>query len=117
MEQQAQQAAIEQANIAARVERRGILQQEITKVERCDGSDPSLVRRWLKEIQLSAPYLNEDIEMIENFTRFQKPKVAGKIRLSLMGFLAGIALALGISLALDFNKFLDRVEDSRKQAA
>ena len=64
-----------------------------------------------------ARFLNEDIEMIENFTRFQKPKVAGKIRLSLMGFLAGIALALGISLALDFNKFLDRVEDSRKQAA
>ena len=64
MEQQAQQAAIEQANIAARVERRGILQQEVAKVERCDGSDPSLVLCWLKEIQLSAPHLNTDNEML-----------------------------------------------------
>ena len=58
LNQQATQAVIEQTNISARAERREILQQEINKIERCDGTDPALVRRWLKEVQLSVRHLD-----------------------------------------------------------
>ena len=54
----AHQATVEQANIATRSELRDILQLEIQKVEKCDGADPSLVRRWVKDIELATPTLD-----------------------------------------------------------
>ena len=49
-----QEAALrQQAEIAARNERRQIIANEIGKVTKCDGSDPTLVRQWIQEIQLA----------------------------------------------------------------
>lgn len=78
----AQQAAIQQANILARGERREILRQEAAKIERCDGADPGLVRRWIKEVQLSLPHLDNPmrIELIALTTY-------GPLRMELEAFL------------------------------
>lgn len=43
----------QQAEIAARAERRAIISAEIEKIQKCDGSDPTLVRQWIQEIQLA----------------------------------------------------------------
>lgn len=78
----AAQAMIEQTNILARGERRAILQQETTKIERCDGADPTLVRRWIKEVQLSLPRLDgpSRIELVT-------ASVYGALRMELEAFL------------------------------
>jgi hypothetical protein len=56
-----QQAAVEQANIAARAERREILRQEVAKIDKCDGTDSALVQRWLKDVELPVPRLGEGL--------------------------------------------------------
>lgn len=78
----AQQAVIQQANILARGERREILRQETAKIERCDGADPGMVRRWIKEVQLSLAHLDNPmrIELIA-LTTF------GPLRMELEAFL------------------------------
>ncbi|ELU07367.1 hypothetical protein CAPTEDRAFT_211473, partial [Capitella teleta] len=79
-----QEAALRtQAEIAARNERRQIILNEINKVTKCDGSDPTLVRQWIQEIQLARglPDNAAAIELISGST-------CGAFKLELEAFLA-----------------------------
>ncbi|ELU07076.1 hypothetical protein CAPTEDRAFT_214920 [Capitella teleta] len=79
-----QEAALQtQAEIAARNERRQIILTEINKVTKCDGSDPTLVRQWIQEIQLARglPDNAAAIELISGST-------CGAFKLELEAFLA-----------------------------
>ena len=71
-----------QAEIAARNERRSIIAVEIAKVQKCDGSDPALVRQWIQEIQLARglPDNAAAIELISS-------TAAGVFKLELEAFL------------------------------
>lgn len=48
-----QKATTEWAFIAARAEKRDILNLEVAKVEKGDGADLTLVRHWIGEVQLA----------------------------------------------------------------
>ncbi|ELU13091.1 hypothetical protein CAPTEDRAFT_196473 [Capitella teleta] len=79
-----QEAALRtQAEIAARNERRQIILNEINKVTKCDGSDPTLVCQWIQEIQLARglPDNAAAIELISGST-------CGAFKLELEAFLA-----------------------------
>ncbi|ELU04945.1 hypothetical protein CAPTEDRAFT_184946 [Capitella teleta] len=79
-----QEAALRtQAEIAARNERRQIILNEINKVTKCDGSDPTLMRQWIQEIQLARGLPNNAaaIELISGST-------CGAFKLELDAFLA-----------------------------
>ena len=60
-------------------------------------------------------YLRSDIEIIEPFTRFNKPVNPGTIKSAIYGILLGLGLGIGIGLLLDFNRYLNSVE--QKHAA
>ena len=44
---------VQQAEIAARQERRTIIAEEVQKNQKCDGADPRLVGQWVQEITLA----------------------------------------------------------------
>jgi hypothetical protein len=79
-----QEAAVrQQAEIAARNERRQIITKELAKITKCDGSDPTLVRQWVQEIQLARglPDNAAAVELISGST-------CGTFKLELEAFLA-----------------------------
>jgi len=77
-----QGALQQQADIAARTERRQIIAAEIKRITKCDGSDPTLVRQWIQEIQLARglPDNAAAIELISGST-------TGVFKLELEAFL------------------------------
>ncbi|ELT97912.1 hypothetical protein CAPTEDRAFT_198432 [Capitella teleta] len=79
-----QEAALRtQAEIAARNECRQIILNEINKVTKCNGSDPTLVCQWIQEIQLARglPENTAAIELISG-------SMCGAFKLELEAFLA-----------------------------
>lgn len=57
-----------------------------------------------------ALYLQDDFEVIDGFTPFQKPASAGLFQTVRNGLLISLALAYLIILLIEFNKYLNRVE-------
>ena len=75
-------AVIEQAHLGARKERREIIQEQVDNITKCDGSDPTLVRQWISEVQLIDPTLANDVRI-----HIISKSVTGAFRLELEAFM------------------------------